>query len=110
MRSGNFWKYGFTVNGSKSDFALRSKTKGLKQTRPNLDRDRSGPFSGTDGLNSVRSTDLRSVFGLPYAHGLHCKHHTQMTMNKFHFNELKRDTWKCDWLIGYIISIDFAQL
>ena len=66
MRFGNFWNYGFTVNGSKSDFALRSKTEGLKQTGPNLDRDRSGPFSGTDGLGSVRSTDLRSVFGLPY--------------------------------------------
>ena len=58
--------FGITVNGSKADFALRSKTKGLKQTGPNLDRDRSGPFSGTDGLGSVRSTDLRSVFGLPY--------------------------------------------
>ena len=28
-----------------------------------------------------------------------------MTMNKFHFNEHKQDTWKCDWLIGHIISI-----
>ena len=26
-------------------------------------------------------------------------------MNKFHFNEHKKDTWKCDWLIGHIISI-----
>ena len=25
------------------------------------------------------------------AHGLHCKHHTRMTMNKFHFNEHKQD-------------------
>ena len=48
------------------DFALWSKTEGLTQTGPNLDRDRSGPFSGTDGLGSVRSTDLRSVFGHPY--------------------------------------------
>ena len=48
------------------DFAVRSKTEGLTQTGPNLDRDQSGPFSGTDGLGSVRSTDLRSVFGLPY--------------------------------------------
>ena len=23
-------------------------------------------------------------------------------MNKFHFNEHKQDTWKCDWLIGHI--------
>ena len=59
--------FGMTVNRSKADFALRSKTEGLKQTRPNLDRDRSGPFSGSDGLGSVRSTDLRSVFGLPYS-------------------------------------------
>ena len=29
-----------------------------------------------------------------------------MTMNKFHFNELKKDTWKCDWLIGHIIYIN----
>ena len=28
-----------------------------------------------------------------------------MTMNEFHFNELKQDTGKCDWLIGHIISI-----
>ena len=28
-----------------------------------------------------------------------------MTMNKFHFNEHKQDSWKCDWLIGHIISI-----
>ena len=28
-----------------------------------------------------------------------------MTMNKFHFNEHKQDTWKGDWLIGHIISI-----
>ena len=65
MRFGNFWSYKFTVNGSKSDFALRSKTEGLKQTGPNLDRDQSGPFSGTDGLGSVQSIDLRSVLGLP---------------------------------------------
>ena len=26
-------------------------------------------------------------------------------MNKFHFNAHKPDTWKCDWLIGHIISI-----
>ena len=26
-------------------------------------------------------------------------------MNKFYFNEHKQDTWKCDWLIGHIISI-----
>ena len=48
-------------------FALRSKAKGQKRTGPKLDRDRSGPFCGTDGLSSVRSTNLRSVFGLPYA-------------------------------------------
>ena len=42
---------------------------------------------------------------LAHAHGLHCKHNTRMTMNKFHFNEHKQDTWKCDWLIGHIISI-----
>ena len=29
----------------------------------------------------------------------------RMTMNKFHFNEHKQDWWKCDWLIGHIISI-----
>ena len=46
------------------DFGLRSKTEGLTQTGPNLDRDRSGPFSGIDGLGSVRSIDFRSVFGL----------------------------------------------
>ena len=53
------WIFGF------SDFGLQSKTEGLTQTEPNLDRDRFGPFFGTDGLGSVRSTDLRSVFGLP---------------------------------------------
>ena len=26
-------------------------------------------------------------------------------MNKFHFNEHKKDTWKCDWLLGHIIFI-----
>ena len=46
-------------------FALRSKTEGLKQTGRKLDRDRSSPFCGTDGLGLVRSTDLWSVFGLP---------------------------------------------
>ena len=29
-----------------------------------------------------------------------------MAMNKFNFNEHKRDTWKCDRLIGHIISIN----
>ena len=48
-------------------FALRSKTEGLTRTGPKLDRDRSGPFFGTDGLGSVPSTHLRSVFGLPYS-------------------------------------------
>ena len=48
------------------DFALQSKTEGLKRTGPKLDRDRSDAFCGTDGLGLVRSTDLRSVFGLPY--------------------------------------------
>ena len=43
-----------------------------------------------------------------YAYELHCKHHTRMTMNKFHFNEHKQDTWKCDWLIGHIISISLS--
>ena len=28
-----------------------------------------------------------------------------MTMNKYHFNEHKQDTRKCDWLMGHIISI-----
>ena len=54
-----------SVKPSKLEFALRSKTEGLTQTGPNLDRDRSGPFSGTVGLGSVRSTKSRSVFGLP---------------------------------------------
>ena len=54
------------VKPSKLEFALRSKTEGLTQTGPTLDRDRSGPFSGTVGLGSVRSTESRSVFGLPY--------------------------------------------
>ena len=61
------WIYGQDQRPSEfgfSDFGLWSKTEGLTQTGPNLDRDRSGPFSGTDGLGSVRSTDLRSVFGL----------------------------------------------
>ena len=40
-----------------------------------------------------------------YAYELHCKHHIGMKMNKFNFNEHKKDTWKCDWLIGHIISI-----
>ena len=39
------------------------------RTEPRLDRDQSGPFCGTDGLGSVRSTGLRLVFGLPYLHG-----------------------------------------
>ena len=43
---------------------------------------------------------------ITYAHELHCQHHTLMIMNKFYFNEHKRDTWKCDWLIGHIISIN----
>ena len=33
------------------------------------------------------------------------KHHIRITMNKFHFNEHKWDSWKYDWLICYIISI-----
>ena len=32
-----------------------------------------------------------------------------MTMNGFHFNGHKQDTWKCDWLIGHIISISRCQ-
>ena len=40
------------------------------------------------------------------AHELHCKHHTRMTINKINFNKLKQDTWKCDWLIGHVISIN----
>ena len=55
-----------TGYGSKLDLGLRSKTEGLKQTGPNLDRDRSGPLFGTDSLDSVQSSDLWSVFGLPY--------------------------------------------
>ena len=45
---------------------IRSKTEGLKRAGPKLDRDRSGPFGGTDGLVSVRLIDIRLVFGLPY--------------------------------------------
>ena len=33
-----------------------------------------------------------------------------MKMNKFHFNEHKQDTWKCDWLIGHIISIHLEHV
>ena len=29
-------------------------------------------------------------------------------MNKFHFNEHKQETWKCDWLIGHLISIRYV--
>ena len=62
MRFGNFWNYGFTINGSKSDFALRSKTEGLKQTGPNLDRDWSGPNLGPTVLvRSGRLTFGRSL-------------------------------------------------
>ena len=32
-----------------------------------------------------------------------------MTMNKFHFNEHKQNTWMCDWLIGHIISIIYVH-
>ena len=42
---------------------------------------------------------------IAYAHGFYYKHHTRMKLNKFHFNEHKKDRWKCDWLIGHIISI-----
>ena len=42
---------------------------------------------------------------IAYAHGLHYKYHTQIKMNKYHFNEHKQNTWKCDWLIGHMISI-----
>ena len=42
---------------------------------------------------------------IAHTNGLHGKHHTRMTMNKFHFNEHKQDTRKCDWLVGHIISI-----
>ena len=41
---------------------------------------------------------------ISYAHGLHCKHYIRMTMNEYHFNEYKQDSWKCYWLIGHIIS------
>ena len=37
----------------------------ILRTGPKRDRDRSGPFCGTDGLGSVRLTDMRSVFALP---------------------------------------------
>ena len=30
-------------------------------------------------------------------------------MNKYHFNEHKQDIWKCDWLIGHIISINWLK-
>ena len=53
------------VNGSKADFALRSKTEGLKQIGPNLDRDWSGPFFGTDGFGSVRSIDFGQSLDFP---------------------------------------------
>ena len=33
-----------------------------------------------------------------------------MTMNKYHFNEHKQDTLKCDWLIAHIISISYIVL
>ena len=64
-----------------TDFDLRSKTEGLKRTGPKLDRDRSGPFSGTDGLGSAYTPMERPItpmegpifwdrsgpfFGLPY--------------------------------------------
>ena len=42
---------------------------------------------------------------IAYAHGPHYKHHTIITMNKFHFNKHKQDTWKYDWLIAHIVSI-----
>ena len=29
----------------------------------------------------------------------------RVTMDKFHLNEHKKDTLKCDWLISHIISI-----
>ena len=42
---------------------------------------------------------------IAYAHGLHCKHHIRMTIDKFHFDEYKWDIWKGYWLIGHVISI-----
>ena len=57
---------GVTDLGISGVMDLWSKTKGLTQTGPNLNQDRSGPFSRTDGLGSVRSTDLRSGFELPW--------------------------------------------
>ena len=30
-------------------------------------------------------------------------------MNKFHFDEHQWDIWKCDWLIGHIISINMCE-
>ena len=33
-----------------------------------------------------------------------------MIMNKFHFNENKEDIWKCDWLIGHMISITKVKI
>ena len=45
---------------------IRSKTESVKRTRPKLDRDRSGPFCGTDNLGLVRSSNIWSVFALPY--------------------------------------------
>ena len=49
-----------------ADSVFGPKPKGLKKIGPNLDRDHSGPFCGTAGLGLVRSTDIRSVFVLPY--------------------------------------------
>ena len=47
---------------------------------------------------------------IAYAHELHCKHHTRMIMNKVNFNEHRHDIWKCDWFLGYIISINSKVL
>ena len=41
-----------------------------------------------------------------YAHELQCKYHTRMTINEVHFTKSKKFTWKCNWLIGHIISIN----
>ena len=52
--------------GLRREKMLLSKTEALIRTGPKLDGDRSGPFCGTDSLGLVRSSDIRSVFALPY--------------------------------------------
>ena len=48
----------YPIRFRKADFALRSKTEGLKRTGPKLDRDRSGPFWGSTDLQVGLWTSL----------------------------------------------------